>query len=225
MVKELENIEAHFRELLKKGMTNLISDGIVNPEKYKNAKIKLLWILKEPHDKGNGGWDMRNFLITPENLTKRTDKWPWKKTYKNIMLSTWGILHDFQSYEKTLEDWRKFGDEEILSILNEIAYINLKKTPGKSKSYKPEIRSAYKKHQKLIWSQINAIKPDFAICGGTYEFIKKDIQLYNEHSIVFINNYHPGFIKKNVKSDKVYYQEILNEIKSRHLNNSLENCE
>lgn len=213
MDEELKRIDAYFEELLENEMPNIISDGIINIHKYRNAKIKIMWILKEPHDKGNGGWDMRSFLKNPENLTKRNDKWQWKRTYKNIMLSTWGILHNFQSYEKTLEDWEKYGNEEILSILNEIAYINLKKTPGKSSSYPPEIRTAYNDHKNLIWMQINAIKPDYVICGGTYEFIKEDIKLYHEHSAIFINNYHPNF-RKVKKDDKTYYDEILSDIKS-----------
>jgi len=212
MEKELAIIETHFKKLIENDMPNLISDGIIDIEKYKNSKIKIMWILKEPHDKGKGGWDMRNFLKRPENLTQRNDNWQWKRTYKNLMLSTWGILHNFQSYEKTLEDWKKYGNEKILSILNEIAYINLKKTPGKSSSYPPEIRAAYKNNKKLIWMQINAIKPDFVICGDTYEFIEKDIKLLSVHQSVFIKNYHPNF-RKIKKDDRTYYNEILSEIK------------
>lgn len=171
-----------------------------------------MWLLKEPHDEENGGWDMRDFLKRPENLTQRTtDNWPWKKTYKNIMLTTWGILHNFQSYEKTLEDWKKYGDEKILSILNEIAYINLKKTPGGSSGYTPTIRAAYKNNKKLIWLQINTIKPDVVICGGTYQIIKKDIDQLNNSKCAFIDNYHPAFRGNKTAND--YYNEILTDFK------------
>jgi hypothetical protein len=54
---------------------------------------------------------MRDFLINPENLTKRKDNWKWKNSYKMLMLVTWGILHDLQSYDKTLNDWARLGDE------------------------------------------------------------------------------------------------------------------
>lgn len=193
MEKDLALIENRFNELKESGTPSLIPDGIVNVEKYKKAKIKIMWILKEPHDEGNGGWDMRDFLKQPENLTKRKDNWPWKGTYKMLMQLTWGILHDFQSHEKTLNDWHRLGDEKVLSILNEIAYINLKKTPGhRNSSYDPEIRAAYKTNKELIWLQINAIKPDFVICGGTYKFIKRDIKLLSKNQSVFINNNHPN---------------------------------
>ena len=188
-----------------------VKDGIINIEKYKVAKPKILWILKEPHDKGNGGWDMRDFLINPKNLTERKDNWKWKKTYKMLMLVTWGILHDFQSYDKTLHDWGRLGDEEMLFVINEIALINLKKTPGGSSSPPPVIRAAYKTNKEIIWLQINTVKPDVVICGGTYQFIKKDIDQLSKSQCVFIDNYHPNF--RSHKNHIDYYNEILTDIK------------
>ena len=209
--KELELIEALFDDQKKAGNFNLIKAGIINIEKYKVAKPKILWILKRPHDKGNGGWDMRDFLINPENLTKRKDNWKWKKTYKMLMLVTWGILHDFQSYDKTLHDWGRLGDEEMLSALKEIALINLKKMPGHSRSYPPEIRVAYETNKEITWLQINTIKPDVVICGGTYQFIKKDIDQLNNSQCVFIDNYHPNFRRHKKHID--YYNEIMTDVK------------
>jgi len=122
-------------------------------------------------------------------------------------------LHDFQSYDSTISDWRKLGDEKMLSILNEIAYINLKKTPGRSGSYPPEIRAAYKNNKELIWLQINSIKPDFVICGGTYTFMERDLKLLNKNQSVFINNNHPNL--RGNKTDIDYYNEVLSEIKQK----------
>jgi len=218
MENDLTLIENRFNKLKESGIPNLIPDGIVNIEKYKKTRIKIMWLLKEPHDKGSGGWDMRDFLKHSENLTKRNDNWSWKRTYKMLMQLTWGILHDFQSHEKTINDWNRLGDENILSIFNEIAYINLKKTPGHSGSYDPEIRAAYKNNKELIWLQINTIKPDVVICGGTYKFIDIDIeQLSKNQSLLFINTNHPNL--RGHKRDIDYYNEVLTEIKQNTDNN------
>ena len=213
MKKDLTIIETRFKELKEKGLSTLIPDGIVNIEKYNNAKIKIMWVLKEPHDENNGGWDMREFLSRPENLTQRKDNWQWKRTYKMLMLVTWGILHNLQSYDKTLNDWGRIGDEKMLSILNDIAYINLKKTSGNSGSYEPEIRAAYKTNKEMIWLQINTIKPDIVICGGTYKFIKNDIKLLSKNQSAFISNNHPNL--RGHKRDADYYNEIMTEIKQK----------
>ncbi|MDD3878136.1 MAG: hypothetical protein PHT69_16070 [Bacteroidales bacterium] len=215
-MKELTIIENHFKQLKESGV-KLIPDGIVNKEMYQNARLKILWILKEPDDNSGTSWDMRDFLKSPRNLTVRDDNWNWKRTYKMIMLVSWGILNNFQSYEKTLSDWENQGNEKTLWVLNEIAFINLKKTGGASNSYPPTIRNAYNKFKELIWLQINTFKPDIAICGGTYEFINKDISQYCTENIQFVNNYHPNF--RRGKNHMVYYNEILEEAK-KHTNNS-----
>jgi hypothetical protein len=50
-----------------------IVDGIIDAEKYLEAKYKILWMLKEPHDewvtmkktgqKRNGGWDLAKGIL------------------------------------------------------------------------------------------------------------------------------------------------------------------
>jgi hypothetical protein len=216
MENKLHLIEEQMINLKKTTMPNLIFDGIVNVERYEKARIKILWILKEPHDKGNGGWDMRDFLKNPKELTKRTDKWVWKRTFKMMMEVTWGILKNNQSHDKTINDWKNLNDEAMLDIFNDIAYINIKKTPGQSGSYDPEIRDAYKLNKELIWKQINAFKPDVVICGGTYKYFQNDInQLCEIKSLTFINNNHPNL--RGHKRDIDYYNEIINQMKLAEL--------
>lgn len=57
--------------------------------------------------------------------------------------------------------------EDISSILEDIAYINLKKTHGGTTSDMKIIEEAYSESQELIHCQIKTYKPDIIIGGGT----------------------------------------------------------
>lgn len=211
MIKEekILSVENYFTEL-KKTDESIIQDGIINLAKYNESSIKLLWVLKEPHCVNGGGWDMREFLSDPLNLTHRTDDFKWKKTYKLLMLCSWGILKDFQSWEKSLEDWNTIGSEKMLEVLNSIAYINLKKTPGAEKSIPSQIQKGFHANKELILLQIKAYEPDIIICGGTFHFMRS---IMEESGVLaekkFIKAYHPN--QKSIKH-KNYYDSVLIDV-------------
>ncbi len=207
---EIDNVENYFAEL-KKTDKSIIEDGIVNREKYKANKIKLLWILKDPHCKNGGGWDMREHLSSPYGLINRTDNFKWKNTYKLIMLCTWGILRNFQSWEESLDDWNKLGSEKLLEVFSDIALINIKKTPGAGRSKDPELRKAFKTNKELIVMQIRAYEPDIIICGRTFHFIRDIIE---ETGVLsrskFVKAYHPN---QSRISHENYYNSVLTDAK------------
>lgn len=176
-----------------------VTDGIVTPEKYIKAPYRVLWILKEPH--GDGDWDLREFLSVGN-----FKKYPrWRTTFSLLLLVTHGIFHGFMPWTSlpTVNDIDPH-------ILEQIAYINLKKLPGKPQAVHFQIDNAFRQSEELIVKQISVFKPQIIIicCGfklwllgpalgilDENEKIKRDISFaaYTKHdSVVFIDTYHPA---------------------------------
>jgi len=70
---------------------SVINDGIVDIDLYINAKYKILWILKEPHDDSKEliGWDMRDLLRDAKYYTGLNPD--MKSTFPLIIYSTYSI--------------------------------------------------------------------------------------------------------------------------------------
>jgi len=151
----------------------VILDGIVDVEKYLKSDLKILWILKEPHDKGeHGKFDMRHLIQDAKYVTGLNPN--MKATFRNIIYSTFGILNNFISWKK-IEDFR--NNHELIDILQNIALINIRKLPGEARSKDKEIENAYIAHKLLLLKQIEIINPDVIIGGGTIKHLYTDLQL------------------------------------------------
>ena len=182
-----------------------ISDGIINIDKYLNAKIKILWILKEAYIQENyddfGGW----------SLTKAFDKkQSWEDTDKsnrmaNIIHTSYGILNNFTRWND-MDDAK--DNPTIFEALKQIAIINLKKIPGGTSSNDTEINKHFIKDKELIYEQINAFNPQIIIGGNTLTHLfadmnidSKEFQFYGERKVryyvnenrLYIDAYHPAY--------------------------------
>ena len=152
---------------------NVILDGIVDHEKYLNAKFKILWILKEPHDKGGQQeWSMRD-LIKDAKYSEGLNP-DMKYTFTNIIYSTYSIFNNFVSWNEMdyMED-----KPEMIEYLQKIALINIKKLPAGSSSKDNEIQSAYQKYRSIILKQIETFEPNIIIGGNTIKYIQEDLEL------------------------------------------------
>ena len=180
-------------------------DGIINKEFYKNSNVKILWILKEVnHDGDISDWDMTEIL---QNIkTEKGMEKGWEKTFGPIVYTTYGILK-----KKTWDEIPYYSDvPEIIDILKEIAYINVKKTAGNSTTHFSTLEKAYTENKTLLFYQINKINPSVIIYGGTYYLFEKD----NEENMInknikHIDAYHPA--QRQITHEK-YCNNIIEEV-------------
>lgn len=212
-----------------------IFDGIVNEKEYQNSKVKILWILKDANSTGeDDSYDLREAI---GNLRTKTGvRKGWEKTFNNIIYVTNAILNKTE-WENT--PYPK-DEPEIVDVLKQIAYINVKKVGGGSQSVDSELYHHYEKSKELLLNQINEFDPDVIIFGNTYRFFKNDLDL-NEMNVfgtchatakagrIYINAYHP-----NARiNGKEYFEDILkayhafkkqiDNIKKNHSDKSFEN--
>lgn len=157
----------------------LIYDGILDIERYSKSKYKIMWILKEPYDyfddDGNpsgGGWHFSDALIPKEKI-EDFDRFS-RKTYEPIIYATYSILNGFP--DSTAMDLIS-DNPTMIEALKSIAYINIKKTPGLTKTSDAVLYSAYKKNWEILDQQIEMADPDIIIFGNTYKYFSYNSKL------------------------------------------------
>ena len=158
-----------WREQLARQHKVFIPDGIVNPEKWSKAKVKVLFLLKEVNG-GDKEWDERDYLR----------KYNVEQRYIDTHSPTISVLvqwvHAFQaSDELTWEDvLTQVQNPEIQSeLLEQIALVNVKKVPGggtvdgeKFDQYWSNSENVQNLREQLEL-YFSAESPDFIVCGAT----------------------------------------------------------
>jgi len=57
-----ESEDALFAEWRTK-YDKLVTDGVINEDRYLSARLKILFLLKEVDDEEGGGWDLRDIEL------------------------------------------------------------------------------------------------------------------------------------------------------------------
>lgn len=215
-IKKLkENCDTISEQIKQIGANNngcFVIDGIIDPEKYLNAKCRILWILKEPNTE-HYSWSFLEKFKNKDWLYKYGKRVPM---LRRIIYTSYGILRDCQ--------WSEIPDaknEKSFEPLQEIALINIKKTPGGRFSRPSEIIKAFNENKKLLKLQINTYNPNIIIFGNTLRFFEtadfKDLKVaekkctqygnvyYDTGNKLFINTWHPSIIR----TDKDYVMDIV----------------
>jgi len=201
------------------GLSEAITDGIVEPTEYINAPKRILWFLKEPYDDGDkkegGGWS-----LTKSCLLEKNDEISRSRTFQPICYINYGIFKGIADWEQM--PWLR-DSEEIRHTLRKIAFINVSKLPGLKRSFWNEIADAYHKHRELLLAQIAAYTPQIIFaCEPHIHGLAQDLgshvnnaesfgsasalQLANGTRLVWV--YHPaqtnkGLGRKNYVNDAI----------------------
>lgn len=200
--------------------TIVITDGIIDLEKYQDARFKILWILKEPYCEGDGtggGWDLKNDIRLKKTIY---DFGKSKRTFKPMTYIAWGIFNNFCLYENMddVED-----DPSMLNALKSIAYINVKKLPGFTTSQSSVIEAAYREYKDILHKQIEDYAPDIIIGGSTlynffqqFDFTRDDlkekgsINYIAKNNKLYIEAYHPATTGVSIRE---YCNDIIETVK------------
>ena len=196
-----------------------ILDGAVDLEKYLNSEYKIAWILKEVNSaEDEGGWDMRSAI--QDLKTESGIKKGWEKTFAPICYATYGIFHDKQ-WEEIPNYWDK---PEIVDILKNIVYLNIKKTTGVSVAIHNDLNNFYHENKEILLKQIEIYNPEIVICGNTFQFLQNDLDLkgfklvkftdsnlcaYISDKRIYLDGYHPS---ARIKKEN-YTNDIINAVK------------
>lgn len=182
-----------------------IPDGIIDVEKYVKSDLKILWINKEVNSENdNDDWSLIDVIA--DMKTRFITKDGWSKTFSPLTYVVYGILNNL-----IWDDIPNTNDKpEISEVLQNIAYINLKKLPGKELAVHSELKK-YLSQNDIVKKQIKLFAPDVIICGGTFDLAdgilediydgnyqkmkdktENKIKFYYDNNLMIVDAYHPS---------------------------------
>ena len=197
-----------------------IYDGVSDIEAYIKSSPKVMWVLKEPYDdfKEDGSPYGGNYTLM-EDLKKNRNAQlgTMPLTIQRVIYATYGIYTGY-----AYDDMGWYYDPETYKYLFQIAYINLSKMPGGTKS--GSMTTKYQIWRDIVLKQIDLYKPDVIIFGHTFQDIKDDlgvkdedqiltgngwVDIYRKDNRLYVDAYHPGI----PGSDRKYVNTIVNNVR------------
>ncbi|HET9176864.1 MAG TPA: hypothetical protein VFQ24_00725 [Terriglobia bacterium] len=133
-------------------------DGIVDESMYDRAKLRILFVLKEPNGHSD---DMRCHARHAERTLRESGRHRYA-TWRNLARWSHGLLFDHPQFSEMEKGFRSSGG--LLSI----AIINLKKTRGESKTRPRELSAfvANPINKAMLRQEMEIIDPTVIICCG-----------------------------------------------------------
>ena len=173
-------------------------DGFIKQDTFEKQEKKVLFIAKESNV--SKGTDKDFFWL---QSVVHGDSVP-KILSRRILIMTNALFgNDFDTVKK---------DRDGYNILEKIAYMNINKRGGGSRSKDSEIEEYAKTYKEYIEKEIEIINPDLIVCGSNlvYRIVGGIVERKNDRPVL-VEVYHPShyFI-----SDKKYLERFHNALKS-----------
>ena len=185
-----------------------IRDGVADIEAYQQSSPKVMWVLKEPYDdfKEDGspyGGDYTLMEDLKKNRNAQLGTMPL--TIQRVIYTTYGIFTDYE-----YDDMGWYYEPDTYKYLFQIAYINLSKMPGGTKS--GSMTTKYQIWRDIVLKQFDLYKPDVMIFGHTFQDVKDDlgiedkdliltgngwVDIYRKDNRLYVDAYHPGIPGSN----------------------------
>jgi hypothetical protein len=189
----------------------VITDGALNPESYyqllsQEEKPRIMWLMKEPYDSENGtggGWDFyEGFFKDKPSYYEGLVKSRSRSTWQPVVYITHSIMNDYLPYDDM--DYIR-DNPKMAEALNHIAWVNLHKLPaiGMTRSNHDRIVEVYRNSKDLLQKQIEMLRPNVIICGGTFPIIRYGLEgvklvkfgsvnYFVHEGTMYVDAYHPA---------------------------------
>lgn len=202
-----------------------IRDGVADIEAYQQSSPKVMWVLKEPYDdfKEDGspyGGDYTLMEDLKKNRNAQLGTMPL--TIQRVIYTTYGIFTDYE-----YDDMGWYYEPETYKYLFQIAYVNLSKMPGGTKS--GSMTTKYQIWRDIVLKQFDLYKPDVMIFGHTFQDVKDDlgvrdedriltgngwVDIYRKDNRLYVDAYHPGIPGSNRMYVNTIAQNVRQLLKS-----------
>ena len=190
-----EQLEELFQEWQKsRNYSGFFKDGIMGEQNWKDKEIKIMFLLKENY---SDGWRINDKIDIRRGTNKKffPNLARWKYLVDNIKICKKVLNYPT---DKELEDFQKGWD------MYDVAYVNVKKSIGKSTSDDKEIQKFAKEDKDFLTREIDIINPNIVICGKTFrsyrciyneneKIVKITDKIYKHKNRIIIDFYHPGW--------------------------------
>ena len=158
-VEEAENLlfEEWRSRLAVDGESYFVPDGVIESGAYANSKPKIVVVLKETNDPGEGSSLCEILRTTPPHYT-------------------WNTVTRWVRAIRSLPDeipWQEISDVDMttrIDVLRTIAVMNVKKTAGGSVASNAELEKHSQRFRDLIERQVALYSPDIILlCGFSWK--------------------------------------------------------
>jgi len=171
-----------------------ISDGAIDPKKWRRSDNRILFLAKESHgdEYDLESWDLCELVREEWKESKYKFWWTLGYWAFGIRNTTSSSIPDFPGYR---EQWA-----EVSNAVLESAIVNIKKSGGKSSSDDDDLQKYIKSDRDLIKQQIDQLDPKVVVCCYVWDLVKhlwnnpdeESQYIYYAEDRVFINYWHPA---------------------------------
>lgn len=130
-------------------------DGLVDPETFHKAPVKILLLLKEVNTHVQPDGDLRGFLARGAQVDDRIPP-TWRT------LTRW--IEAIQT--RSMPDLSPVTPDRARKALRQVCAVNLKKTPGGSSSDDGAVLAAARTHRVALKGQLDLYRPNYTLCCG-----------------------------------------------------------
>lgn len=192
-----------------------VKGGVVDEDMYEDCAVKVLMLLKEVNDpEQTENWSLVTLIQDQIQNLKFYPVW------ERVGEWSFGLLQGFPHYQKIIGSYREYNISE--GLLN-IATTNLKKSGGAVESDLEVIRKHAMDNKELWTSEIEIIRPDIVVCGGTFPIVQEILGFENKQcasganfgqaiGTKFLDFYHPMY-RISPKVLYAYFKETMTDIR------------
>ncbi len=237
---EYESWEKNLYEEYKSFFPNAIytiTDGVVCPKAYSKAGVRIMLLLREAYDK--------DFTSYSKNRELREDVENGHPMFGNQKMFVPNLTKWLATVSLIAKDgFLRLSDEEVTTFVTswniksfrqaiyQSAYVNIKKSDGKPRSSKTELRRYCSQGWKTLTSQIKYMNPTVIIGGNVIDEIMAKINKIrwgetltqnpgldipqldiDGHLYPILNVYHPSATTYQHKPISSYYLEIFHALR------------
>lgn len=211
------NIEDYYRwneqlrlkyEMLWPEAAYHIWDGVVSPKDYAGSPLKVMFLNKESFDDPeNGGYDI-SLGMAKEILEGKPilggENSTMMMTTKNRLAVLKLLEGDIKNVDSTEigSIIRDFSTDRFRKEMLKVAYCNIKKSSGKSKSEKRDLRLNFRRNREIIEEQISYFNPTLIVGGNIFDGIIENEIEWGEN--LYISESHYINIFQLKIKDKIY---------------------
>ena len=148
-------------------------DGVINFEAYFNSQFKVLICNMENYGYDGSKYYLKNVYESwlKDSYVNGKNKRVYPKTFRNSMRFIYVLLEKISKNKDVGFKLERNTDSLNLlkNVVNQIAYINIRKTSNKTGSTKADVNAIKEnalKNDELIKKQIEILEPDILIIGG-----------------------------------------------------------
>lgn len=148
-----------------------ITDGVIFPDKYASTPFKVMIMNREAYDKGHESYSLNQDGIAKE-IGEEIVPFKDQITLRSHLRQYLSLIHLLSKKgfnevsEKEVIDFVNQSDnDDLVYYLSDAAYINIKKSDGKKRSVRSDLKEYAKKGIEVLKEQIRFCNPS-VILGG-----------------------------------------------------------